>query len=127
MKHLSQVLLLIVALASSLQATGSMGTDEIMPLLKQNPELFRLITESLELSPGASGSRIGQSVNSRLGGTRVAPYYLRAKPKGAADWTYDVRIDADVVYLDDNGKIVDLLEAHSFREKLTGITIGIRK
>jgi hypothetical protein len=127
MKPLVLLLVFFVTFTSVARAVGSLGTEDIIPLLKQNKELFDYIAATLELSPGAAGSRIGQSVNPRLGGARVAPYYLFAKPKGARDWTFEIQTDAEVEYLDDKGHVVDLFDASAFRENFLGITIRIKK
>lgn len=127
MKRFLYAFSLVLFIVPFSRSVGSLSTEDISPLLKQNAELFDLISSTLDLAPGAAGSRIGQSVNERLGGARVAPYYLLAKPKGATDWVFDMRVDADVTYLDANGAVTDLFGAYSYREALIGITLEIRK
>jgi hypothetical protein len=59
-----------------------------------------------------------------LGGTRVAPYILYAKPKGEKEWVFEIQIDATIEYLDLNGKPTSLHEAASVRQTLLSIRIS---
>lgn len=117
--------LLCLALASSgAFAAGSVIPDEFLPLLKQKTQIFEFVSASLDLDESGSGDRIGQAVNPRLGGTRIAPYFVKAKPKGEKKWSLLLEIQATVEFLDDNGRRTEIHTASSVRETFTGIRIS---
>jgi hypothetical protein len=73
-------LLLSVSTTSSF-AGGSLGSDELLPLLAQKPEIRDAILSSLVLSDSAFGEvRLGSHFT-HLGGERLGPYTIRAKVK----------------------------------------------
>lgn len=78
---------------------------------------------NLDLSKTGSAARIGQSVNPALGGTRLAPYVLFAKPKGGKDWTFEIHIEAKAEYFDASGKPTSFNTAISIRETFSSIRI----
>jgi hypothetical protein len=114
----------IAALLPQAHGSGSFLVEDIKPLLKQKKEIYGLLTDSLDLATSGSADRIGQSVNPNLGGTRVAPYIVYAKPKGARDWVLEIQIDATTEYLDPSGKPTSMESATSVRETLLSIRIS---
>lgn len=73
--------LLLSVSATSGFAGGSLGTDELLPLLAQKPEIRDAILSSLVLSDSAFGEvRLGSDFT-HLGGERLGPYTIRAKVK----------------------------------------------
>ncbi len=117
---------LILALAQPVCATGSFQLEDIMALLDQEKEIRGFLLKNLELAPGGSANRIGQAVNPNLGGARVGPYVLNAKPKGAKDWAFEIHIEVKTEYLDAAGKPVELERATSFRETFLSVRIAPR-
>lgn len=67
------------------RAEGSFATDDVMPLLQQNPALYQFVTETFDLDSQGLAIRIGSNVSEGLGGASIAPYSLRVKKKGVAD------------------------------------------
>lgn len=120
-------LLLALALLNPLpaQAGGSFRFEDVEPLLRQNEALYIYVTETLELSPGGWANRINGRVSDDLGGSRLAPYVLRAKPKGTTGgWIFYLSIEADIQFLDADGKeVVEMHEGKTIKETLTGISL----
>lgn len=115
---------LIAGLLPQAHGSGSFSVEDIKPLLKQKKEIYGFLTQSLDLATSGSADRIGQSVNPNLGGTRVAPYIVYAKPKGEKEWVFEIQIDATTEYLDPTGKPTSLESATSVRETLLAIRIS---
>jgi hypothetical protein len=122
MKSIITALYFIVS-ASVALADGSAIPEEFEPLLKQKKEIYEFVSAHLELDKHGSGDRIGQAVNPRLGGTRIAPFFVKAKPRGEKEWTLLLEIQAQVDFLDEEGKKSSLEEAVSIRETFTGIRL----
>lgn len=77
LKFLSTLLLSVSATSSF--AGGSLGTDELLPLLAQKPEIRDAVLSSLVLLDSAFGEvRLGSHFT-YLGGERLGPYTIRAK------------------------------------------------
>jgi hypothetical protein len=116
--------LVFMAGLPSLFAGGSFATEQVLPLLKQNPELYDFVTRNLELESGGWAVRIGSRVNPDLGGARIAPYSIRVRPKGSTGpWQFLLDIEAETVFLDQSGKDVPLEEGKTIKEILTGIRL----
>ncbi len=108
----------------SLFAGGSFATEQILPLLKQNKELHDFVMGTLELDPSGWATRIGTRVNEDLGGARIAPYSIRARPKGSTGpWQFFLTIEAETTFLDASGKDVPLEQGKTIKERLTGIQL----
>lgn len=123
--RLVPVLALLFSLTLPAFAGGSFATEQVIPLLKQNSELYDFVSASLELDSGGWATRIGSRINEDLGGARIAPYSIRAKPKGSAGpWLFFLNIQAETTYLDSSGKDVPLEQGKSIKEKLVGIQLN---
>jgi hypothetical protein len=96
----------------------------LLPLLRQNKDLHDHLTRTLDIDTIGTAIRIGSIVNEDLGGARIAPYVIRAKPKGSSgSWVFFLEIEAETVFLDANGKAVPLEKGKAIREKLLGIKL----
>lgn len=117
--------LLLVAFALPALAGGTFDVDkDLAPVRQQIPELWGAVTKSFDLAPSGMASRVGANVNARLGGLRVGPWCIPAKPKGAAGpYTYEVCLNTDATWLDAKGKTVDLGKAVKVEEKFSSIEI----
>lgn len=102
-------------------AGGSCPVEWMMPLLRQDPAVHQFVTSALHLDATGWAGRIGSRVNEDLGGARLAPYSIRAKPKGSTGpWLFLLIVEADAVFLDAEGKPVPLEQGKKIQEKLTG-------
>lgn len=123
-RSLSIGIICLSLIAPCALAGGSISTAEVLPLLQQNPALCKFILDHLDLDSGGWAIRIGSRVNYALGGTRIAPYSIRARPKGSKEpWQFYLKIDAKTYYYDASGKEVQLEDGKSIKEKLTGIEL----
>lgn len=89
-------------------AGGSFDRDaQLLPVLRQQPELAKFLTESLEIDDSGSALRIGPHIPA-LGGKRIAPYLIRVKPKGQkGPYTFRMEVEADVAFYDAAGRKLD--------------------
>ena len=121
--HILVVLFILLTPFLSL-AGGSFSIDRVLPLIQQNSDLYHFVNSTLDLDRGGWATRIGSHVNEALGGARIAPYSIRAKPKGSSGpWIFYLMIEADTDFLDAQGKSVSLGEGKTIKETLTGIKL----
>lgn len=107
-------------------AGGTMGTDEVIPLLKQQPALYEHLSTTLEFSSAAWAQRIGHVGRDRLAGARVAPYEFNARRKGhRGDWEFRLIVEAETTYFDEVGRKVTHFDGVRFEEKLIGVRIEL--
>lgn len=110
---------------SAAWAEGSFGFEDIQPILQQQPVLAQWLTGGLDFDEtGGYAIRIGQNVNPRLGGLRVGPYVILAKPKGAAGpFSLEVTVETEIICLNKAGKPVDVSKAQTIQEKFSSVTV----
>ncbi len=124
MKQASLAFWLILSLSLPLFADGSFSLQDLKPVLNQNPVLANYLLSTLDFADGGIASRIGDAVNERLGGKRVSPYRILAKPKGTKGaYIFEVVVYTDIVFSDEKGNVTTLEKAYSVAEKLTYIEI----
>jgi hypothetical protein len=104
--------------SANCSAGGSFRLDrELLPFLDQKPALKALLLDTFEFHWTGAASRIGVKVNSRLGGTRIGPYYLKAKHKGAqGDYTFTVIFHTEIKFIDKKGRETRLPDAYTVEE-----------
>ena len=103
---------------------GSLDTEEVIIVLKQNAPLYKSLDEAFEFSKGAVGSRIGNVGDAKLGGTRVGPYEFYARPKGTnGDWIFKIIIETEIKYYKKDGQVATLFDGEVVQEKLTSVRI----
>lgn len=106
------------------QAGGSFYLSDIQPLLKQQPQLWLYVSETMEIAEVGTAPRISTGVNKELSGIRIAPYLLQAKPKGAkGPPVFEIEIQAQTKFYDAGGKEVSLEKAVDYKEVFTGVRI----
>lgn len=117
--------LLIFALSLfTASAGGSFFFDDLKDLLAQQPHLTRFIAEHLDVAEVGVAPRISSGVNKELAGIRIAPFQLKAKPKGApGDFSLILIIEAETTYLDSRGRSVPLPKATDIRQRFIGIRV----
>ena len=124
---MKRAILTLVAsrVCASTYAGGSFDfADQLLPLLEQQPELKQYLLSTLDIAPHGYAGRIGSTVNLHLGGTRIGPYVLKAKPKGAkGDYTLELKFHTEKKYLDANDKVSDLVQSVKIIEKLKWVEI----
>ena len=101
-----------------------MAAPDVLSLLRQQPEFYEYVANTLELDTVGWAARIGPRVNPDLAGTRIAPYHIKARPRGAkGPWIFFLTVDAVTNFQDAAGKDVPLHEGKSVQEKLIGIRL----
>lgn len=87
-------------------AGGSFRLDtELMPILDKNHDLKMVVMNSFDFAESGGANRIGYNVNKILGGKRLGPYHLNAKPKGQeGDYTLTVVFHTEIEFIDQDGK-----------------------
>ena len=117
--------LMVLVLTQSAWGAGSFSRDDdLIPILEQQPAIAAWVAGGLDLDESGSAMRIGQNVNPNLGGLRVGPYIILAKPKGApGPFTLEVTVETEMDCKDDKGNTVDLEKATTIIEKFISITI----
>ena len=99
------VALLFLALGHSAWAGGSFIRDDLLHILEQQPAIAAWVVNGLDLDESGYAMRIGLNVNPNLGGLRVGPYTILAKPKGVrGPFTLEVTVETECNGLDDAGK-----------------------
>jgi hypothetical protein len=110
--------------AQSSYAGGSFALEDILPILQQDARLATWISNSLDIDETGDATRIGQTVNPRLGGMRIGPYVILAKPKGAGGaFTFELTVETEIIGRSAAGKIVDIAKASTITEKLQSVSI----
>ena len=105
-------------------ALGSLSTDDVIPILRQNSTLYDCLVKTFDFSKGAVGRRIGNVGEAHLGGARVAPYEFNARPKGSTGpWIFLIVVEADTKYFKKNGETATLFDGEVIKETLTGVRI----
>ena len=106
-------------------AGGSFSFEQdLRPILNQQPVLAQWLTGGLDFDQTGDAVRIGQNVNPRLGGLRVGPYVILAKPKGAAGpFTLEVTVETEIICRNQAGKPVDVSQAQTIKEKFSSVTV----
>jgi len=118
------VALPMLIFSAHVQAGGSVDLTDIQPLLAQEPSLWKLYSDGLEISPHGGGLRLG-SADIPLRGYRVGPYEFLAKLKGSKE-PYDLKltITTDLYFLDaQNREVTDEKLAIKKEEMLKSISI----
>ncbi len=114
-----------ILLSTTAYAAGSFRLDEeLQPILKQQPHLHSFVLNNFDTHWTGSANRIGYNVNTRLGGTRIGPYYLNAKPKGTeGEYIFTLVFHTQITYLDQEGEKTTLENAYHIQESLRSIEI----
>ncbi len=119
--------LIFLLFSSSLFAEGSFEFDtKLLPLLKKDNSIGKYLLETIDFSKSGSAIRIGQDVNPKLGGGRVGPYTIYAKPKGSSGpYIFKVTIVTSQKGKDEKGNSVTILNASRIEEEIVSIEIEL--
>ena len=118
------VFALLLALQTWAHASSSFYLEDIQPLLQQQPTLWAYLQNTLDIQNVGIAPRINSKENPALGGSRIAPYVLSAKPKGTpGDYTLTIEVRAETIFLDAHGKKVPLKDGATIKEHLTGVLV----
>lgn len=122
---LAALLITLLLLPLPARAGGSFLRDqELMAVLDTAPEVRDWLLESLDMAESGWAMRVGNDANPNLGGTRVGPYCLPAKPKGAeGDWSLELCVHTDIFWLDAEGRETDMDQAVEARETFEHLEI----
>lgn len=117
---------LLLSPASFVAAQGTIPLSQLKLILEQKPTLASHLFSTLEFAESGMASRVGSIVNERLGGTRLGPYRIRAKPKGAeGDFVFEVVVYTKQTFIDQSGKKVALAEASSIVEEFDYLEVRL--
>ena len=117
---------LLLAPASFGAAQGTFPLSQLKLILEQKPALATHLFSTLEFAEWGMASRVGSIVHERLGGARLGPYRIRAKPKGAeGDYLFEVVVYTKQTFKDQSGKKVALAEASSIVEEFDYLEIRL--
>jgi len=107
------ILVILFLIVHNVHAGGSFRLDtELRPILETNPKLMESVFASFDLAESGGANRIGISRNNILGGHRLGPYYLNAKPKGhAGNYTFTVVFHTEIELIGGNDKATDDLRS----------------
>ena len=117
--------LLFLGLTSLAQALpgGRIKSEDILSLLKQQPDLHAFVTSTLELQSEGWSTRVA-SKNPAIWSAVSGPYSIAARPRGSsARWTFLLTIETEVSFLDESGREVPLDSGTSIHEKVIGIRL----
>ena len=120
--------LLGVALITSKGASagGSMSAQDLLALFDNDSPIKAFIQNSLELSPAVwSEIGVGSDANEKLGGLRLGPYHVLARPKdsNADKYSFILTVITENRFVDDKGEDVDFFEATVAKKKIVRIEI----
>lgn len=118
--------LLFVLISTSCVADGLFIFDQKIPaLLSQKPVLARYLNTTLEFAKEGVATRVGTEINPTLGGVRIGPYRLNARPKGKiGPYTLYVVFNTEVEFKDKTGKITDSVnDGIEISERLISVEI----
>jgi len=106
-------------------AGGTLGTDELKPLMQQQPDVYEALSSSLRLADSAfAETRLGPRFK-HLGGARAGPYTIKAALKQSRK-EVDVVLCTKVRYLDRDGSELPqgkAEEAARIDEKLSAVML----
>ena len=104
---------------------GTVNFAEIDPLLQQKPEIRNFLLSSLDMdSTVMAAVRFGSQLK-HLGGTRMGPYMIQARPKAPKDaLPVEVVLCTDARFFDASGKETeDETNAVRLEEKLSVVML----
>ena len=119
------VLLASLAVPSTSTAGGTIGLDEIDPLLRQRPALRRFLMSSLEFESTAMAAvRLGSHFE-HLGGARIGPCLLQGRPRGSKNGEpLEVVLCTQPRFLDAAGEVAaEETKATRVEEKLMEVVL----
>lgn len=118
-------ILLLATLIRPALAGGTLGSEELDALLKQQPDVREFLTSTLKLSDSAYAEvRLGEHFKN-LGGARIGPYTIQAKSLKDGR-SIEVVLCTHTRFLDDNWKELpeDRIEtASKIDEKLVAVLL----
>lgn len=122
-------LLPLLLLPAPVSAGGTLAFSDLLPLLKQKPELSGFLLDSYHLPDSAFARiRIGSHFQ-HLGGRRLGPYLFKAEGRGnAAGRTALITLCTDHRFLDRAGRLIPdsgnrYLRATAVEEELTAVVL----
>jgi hypothetical protein len=105
-------------------AGGTLGTDQLVPLMEQKPAVYDALKKSLEFSDSAwAWVRFGDSWP-KLNGARMGPYEIEATVRGSKEKALVVLCTKPTYFDSSDHKLPDLTDqAASFNEELTTVML----
>jgi hypothetical protein len=99
-------------------------SEDILALLKQQPGLYAFVTDTLELKPEGSATRVLSNKNPALWSGVSGPYSIEARPRSSsARWTFLLTVETEVTFRNEAGREVPLDFGTSIHEKVIGIRL----
>ncbi|MDR3570503.1 MAG: hypothetical protein P4L43_20965 [Syntrophobacteraceae bacterium] len=122
--------LLLCSSGAIARAGGSFSfTDDLLPILREQPLIATWLTASLDFDDTGDAVRIGENVMPQFGGQRIGPYVILAKPKGASGpFTMEVTVETEMVCKNKSGQVVDdCSKAGAMEQNFTSVTVKPHK
>jgi hypothetical protein len=117
---------LLLSPVSLAMAGGTFPLSQLKPILEQKPALATHLFSTLEFAEWGMASRVGSIVNEKLGGARLGPYRIRAKPKGVTGaYIFEVVVYTKKTFLDEGGNRVALAQASSVMEEFDYLEVRL--
>ena len=128
MRHLRLIVVLsAVSFATLSLAGGTVELQDIEPLLRQSGSVRDFLTSSLDLDHTVMAAVRLSSDFDHLGGARMGPYFIHARPKGAHDGRdVEIVLCTDTRFLDASGKPA-ATEFAAFRVEETLTAVMLRE
>jgi hypothetical protein len=126
MKKLLFTLVLALICSGNAWPGGSFSFEETLEsLLKSDAPIGKHLLATLDFADSGFATRLGNHFV-HLGGLRVGPYDIEAKPKvSSGPFVFEVTVETDMQFLDQNGKelVFDdaLKNAVRVKETVTGV------
>lgn len=122
----ARVVALAWVLAPSLSiAGGTVGLDDIEPLLRQKPALREFVRSAFDLDATVMAAiRFGPQFE-HLSGGRMGPYMVEARPRGSLGRPpIELVLCTEARFLDEHGRVVQSeMTAHRVEETLTAVML----
>jgi hypothetical protein len=124
---LLSIICVLCLFCSTTYAGGSFNfKTDLEPILKQKSKLYKFILNSFDFSESGFASRIGTNVNYNLGGKRVGPYVIKAKPKYSDEnYIFEVTFFTEQIFTDEIGKPSDLENATRVKEAFKSFEVKL--
>lgn len=123
--------LMLLAAPPGARAGGTLAFTDLLPLLRQKPQLSGFLVQAYQLPASAFAAVRLAPYFTHLGGARVGPYIFEAKPRDpAALGTALISLCTEAQFLDSSGNPIPSgegdpppVEATAVREEITAVVI----
>jgi len=103
-----------------------MSAADLLALFEQGSPIKAFIESSLDISPDVWAEiRVGTDSNEKLGGMRLGPYHVMARPKNSQEhgYCFILTVITENKFVNEKGDEVDFFEATDAKQKIVRIEI----